>query len=57
MRRERIDPEARGFVCAVKREMGNGCADNIRTRGRHDPHPKAEDMTAPTIIAAHKNYP
>src|SRR5260370_14183859 len=53
----RIDPEARGVVCAVKRVnviWGNGSADNIRASGLYSPRKKAEDMTAPTTSATPK---
>jgi hypothetical protein len=44
MRRARLDPKARGLVCAVKRaNPTSGPA------GRQNPHRQAEDMTAPTI--------
>jgi hypothetical protein len=59
MRRKRIDPKARGLVCAVKRANVIGARDQRTTSGpagRQNPHRQAEDMTAPTIkrIAAKK---
>jgi len=54
---KRIDPEARGIVCAVKArwcDRGNGSADNIRAGGSNSPRKKAEDMTAPTTSATPK---
>jgi hypothetical protein len=52
MRRKRIDPKARGLVCAVKRANVIGARDQRTTSGpagRQNPHRQAEDMTAPTI--------
>ena len=56
MRRKRIDPKARGIVCAVKRANVIGAKDQRTTSGPADqvPHQQAEDMTAPTIIATPK---
>ena len=48
----RIDPKARGIVCAVKRANVIGARDQRTTSGpagRQNPHRQAEDMTAPTI--------
>jgi hypothetical protein len=48
----RIDPKARGLVCAVKRANVIGARDQRTTSGpagRQNPHRQAEDMTAPTI--------
>jgi hypothetical protein len=54
---KRIDPEARGIVCAVKRTnviCGSGSADNIRAGGAYSPRQQAEDMTAPATSATPK---
>ncbi len=47
---KRIGPEARGFVCAVKRANVIGATDQRTTSasGLHSPRKKAEDMTAST---------
>ncbi len=54
MRRARIDPKARGIVCAVKRAnviWGKGSADNIRASGASKPastgrrHDRTHDQT------------
>ncbi len=54
MRRARIDPKARGIVCAVKRAnviWGKGSADNIRASGASKPastgrrHDRTQDQT------------
>jgi hypothetical protein len=58
MRRKRIDPKARGRVCAVKRANVIGARDQRTTSGpagRQDPHRQAEDTTAPAIIALQQN--
>jgi hypothetical protein len=57
---KRIDPEARGVVCAVNRVdviRSNGPADNIRAGGLYSPRKRAKDMTAPTTSATPKNNP
>jgi hypothetical protein len=50
---KRIDPEARGSVCAVKRAHVIGATDQRTTSGPADPilRAKAEDMTAPSTYA------
>src|ERR1700733_10503443 len=46
---ERIDPEARGFVCAVKR--ANGSADNMRAGGSYSPQKRPKTSPHHTIAA------
>jgi hypothetical protein len=56
MRRTRIDPEARGVVCAVKRAAVMGQRISGQHQGQRiqlSAH-KAEDMTAPTTRATPK---
>ena len=40
---ERIDPEARGFVCALKRAHAIGATDQRTTSGPADPIVRAKD--------------
>jgi hypothetical protein len=60
MRRARFDPNARGIDCAAKRDNVIGARDQRTTsgpKGIFDPHPQAEDMTAPAINRTPQNNP
>jgi hypothetical protein len=60
VQKKRIDPEARGIVCAVKRADVIGATDQRTTSGPADPilpQKKAVDMTALATSATPKNNP
>jgi hypothetical protein len=52
-------PRGMDKVTSERRECGwgKGSANNIRAKGYFDPHPQAEDMTAPTINHTPQNNP
>jgi hypothetical protein len=59
MRRTRIDPEARGVVCATKRAgvMGQRISGQHQGQRTLFSAPKSEDMTAPTTRAQPTDNP